>query len=295
MELLQLKYFKTVAEVGKISAAAEQLFISAPALSTAISRLEKDLGMPLFTRTNNRIILNAQGQILLDYVNQVLSLLDTAKSEMQESLLPQESHISILYINTNLWTDFITVFTAEHPAITLSFTSTKPASLAENGFSSQYSFLLAADTEIPESFGEGMDSIYLSDNIPIAMVNSSHRLAKETSIRMDMLAEENIFLPTAGYALSNRVNQLFAAANIPLPAYNSYHFLARQQMVSKNLGVSFTSKYEQYSTYPDITYIPLEDPFTPWSSRLYWRKNHSFTEEEQIFRDSAAAFFSSLH
>ena len=39
MELLQLKYFKTVAELGKISDAAQVLFISAPALSTSISRL----------------------------------------------------------------------------------------------------------------------------------------------------------------------------------------------------------------------------------------------------------------
>ena len=46
MEMLQLKYFKAVAEMGKISAAAESLFISPPALSAAISRLEKDLGMP---------------------------------------------------------------------------------------------------------------------------------------------------------------------------------------------------------------------------------------------------------
>ena len=83
MELLQLKYFKTVAEVGKISSAAEQLFISAPALSTAISRLEKSLGMPLFTRTNNRIILNTQGRIFLDYVNQVFALLETAKEDLQ--------------------------------------------------------------------------------------------------------------------------------------------------------------------------------------------------------------------
>ena len=44
MELLQLKYFKTVAETQKISAAAQALFVSAPALSTAISRLEKELG-----------------------------------------------------------------------------------------------------------------------------------------------------------------------------------------------------------------------------------------------------------
>ena len=45
MELMQLKYFKTVAEIGKISDAAQALFISAPALSTSISRLEKELGI----------------------------------------------------------------------------------------------------------------------------------------------------------------------------------------------------------------------------------------------------------
>ena len=43
MELIQLKYFKTVAQTGKISDAAQALFISAPALSTSISRLEKEL------------------------------------------------------------------------------------------------------------------------------------------------------------------------------------------------------------------------------------------------------------
>ena len=63
MELQQLKYFKAVADIGKISEAAESLYVSAPALSTSISRLEKELGFPLFERTNNRITLNTQGHI----------------------------------------------------------------------------------------------------------------------------------------------------------------------------------------------------------------------------------------
>ena len=62
MELQQLKYFKTVAEVGKISEAAQAMFVSAPALSASISRLEKELGMPLFERTNNSIKLNSKGR-----------------------------------------------------------------------------------------------------------------------------------------------------------------------------------------------------------------------------------------
>ena len=83
MELQQLKYFKSVAEIGKISEAARALFISPPALSTSISRLEKELGVRLFDRTNNQITLNLQGRIFLRYVNQVLTSLDCAKTELR--------------------------------------------------------------------------------------------------------------------------------------------------------------------------------------------------------------------
>ena len=60
MELQQLKYFKTIAEMQKISEAAAALFISAPALSMSISRLEKELGVKLFDRMHNRVTLNEQ-------------------------------------------------------------------------------------------------------------------------------------------------------------------------------------------------------------------------------------------
>ena len=61
----QLHYFKAVATICKIADAAESLFVSAPALSTSIARLEKELGVKLFDRAGNRITLNAQGKIFL--------------------------------------------------------------------------------------------------------------------------------------------------------------------------------------------------------------------------------------
>jgi lysophospholipase L1-like esterase len=75
--------------MGKISEAAESLFISAPALSAAISRLEKDLGMRLFDRTNNRIVLNRQGEIFLQGVNRVFATLESTREEMNGRLSEQ--------------------------------------------------------------------------------------------------------------------------------------------------------------------------------------------------------------
>lgn len=58
MDLLQLRYFHTVAKLGNITRAAEYYGIPQPAMSQMISRLERDLdGVKLFNRENNRIVL----------------------------------------------------------------------------------------------------------------------------------------------------------------------------------------------------------------------------------------------
>ena len=85
MKLTQLQYFKTVAETGKISLAAKKLYVSAPALSIAIANLENELGVKLFDRTNNRIVLNEQGKVYLGYVNQILTDLNQANQVIQDT------------------------------------------------------------------------------------------------------------------------------------------------------------------------------------------------------------------
>lgn len=64
MELTQLRYFQTAAYYQHISRAAEELNISQPALSTMISRLEKELGVPLFDHNGRSIILNQANKML---------------------------------------------------------------------------------------------------------------------------------------------------------------------------------------------------------------------------------------
>lgn len=81
MELLQLQYFVKVARAGSITRAAREMYISQPALSTTIARLESDLGVPLFKRTANRIALTEAGEIYLRYVEQALNGLEEGRAQ----------------------------------------------------------------------------------------------------------------------------------------------------------------------------------------------------------------------
>lgn len=295
MELQQLKYFKTVAGIGKISEAAEALFISAPALSTSISRLEKELGMKLFDRASNRITLNAQGQIFLKYVNQIFANLESAKQELHQSMLHHGPHISLVSINTLMWVNLIASFTAEFSQYTLSCASISIPKLEENGFSSQHNFLLAYECEIPPAYTDKLDSVFLFQAQPTVMVHKDHPLAQNKALDIRELINERLFLSMPNSSMYERLQQLFALHDLPFPTDNYYSHMVRQKMVAENKGISFFSQHPGYNAHPNIRYIPLVDPFTPWNARLYWRKDRPLSDEEISFRDFAAEFYRDLH
>lgn len=296
LELQQLKYFKTIAEIGKISEAAETLFVSAPALSASISRLEKELGMRLFDRTNNRITLNDQGQIFLEHVNQVFDTLENAKQKLQKSLLQQANHISLVGINSAMWVNLITAFMSEFPQYALSWSALTLPELAQNGISPQHSFLLAYDCNIPPAYGDKLCSTFLFQTFPMVGIHKDHPLAKEETIDLRMLAGEKLLMPVPGHPMHLRLEQLFAHYDLPFPTEVNYSFLARQKMVSENMGISFiTSCLTQTVPSPNIRYIPLVDPFEPWNAYLYWRKERPLTESETLLKDFCERFYRDLH
>lgn len=285
MELLQLKYFKTVAEKGKISDAAQALFISAPALSTSIARLEKELGVKLFDRSNNRIVLNRHGQILLRYVNQAFATLDCAKTELRQSAMLQQQHISIASVASTQWVDMITAFSQEYPHFTLLCKGVTRAGLLNGEFSARHSFLLAAEDDVPEVFGDRLDSAFLFEDHPVVMVHKDHPIANQKSVKLEQLRDETLFLPLQDYPLFDHLVKLFADCGIPFPAGNAYSHLVSQQMTAQSLGVAFATSHTALANPQQLRYVPIADDYTPWRNRLYWRKNKTLTPDETCFKE----------
>ncbi len=79
------RVFYTVARCGSLTKAAEELYISQPAVSQAIKQLENQLGTPLFNRTHRGMELSAQGgRLVYDNVEQALSLLNGVEDKLSE-------------------------------------------------------------------------------------------------------------------------------------------------------------------------------------------------------------------
>jgi LysR family transcriptional regulator, transcriptional activator of the cysJI operon len=90
LENFRLKVFRAVAQHLNFRKAAEQLFLTQPAVTLQIKALESDLGLRLFDRTGGKIALTPQGSVMLDYANRLASL----ASEAEQALSCNEDSIS---------------------------------------------------------------------------------------------------------------------------------------------------------------------------------------------------------
>jgi DNA-binding transcriptional LysR family regulator len=84
MNFYQLVYFRKVAETKSVSRAAEELFITQPAVSKQVRALEEELGEKLFDRIGKKVFLTKTGQVLWVHADKILRLLEEAKTAVRD-------------------------------------------------------------------------------------------------------------------------------------------------------------------------------------------------------------------
>lgn len=90
-----LVYFKTVADMGSISKAAESLFVAQPSLSQTIKRIEEDVGTPLFRRTPAGLVLTFAGERYYWTVSQILRLYENFQNDINDLERLQSGRLTI--------------------------------------------------------------------------------------------------------------------------------------------------------------------------------------------------------
>ena len=128
--------FYTVAKCGSLTKAAEELFISQPAVSQAIKQLEGQLGTSLFNRTHRGMELSVQGgKLIFKQVEEALALLDAAENKLIELKTTASGTIRIGAtdsIFSNILSDKIIYFNGKYPAVKFELiTGTTPETLTQ--------------------------------------------------------------------------------------------------------------------------------------------------------------------
>ena len=87
--------FYTVANAGNISKAAKELYISQPAISKSIQKLEESLNCKLFSRSSRGVILTEEGSLLYDHVREAFETLGAGEEKLKRSIELGVGHLKI--------------------------------------------------------------------------------------------------------------------------------------------------------------------------------------------------------
>ena len=93
--LSSYRIFYTVAKTQNISKAAKELYISQPAISKSIQKLEESLGCELFRRSSRGVLLTEEGELLFTHVSSAFETLTLGEDKLKNSLELGVGHLKI--------------------------------------------------------------------------------------------------------------------------------------------------------------------------------------------------------
>lgn len=135
--LSQYRIFYAVAKAGNISKAAKNLYISQPAISKSISKLEDTLNTTLFVRNSRGVQLTEEGQILYEHTQAAFEELAIGEQELKRIRQFHLGHIRIGVSNTLcrfIMLPYLKAFVEQYPHIKITIenqSSTRTMSLLE--------------------------------------------------------------------------------------------------------------------------------------------------------------------
>lgn len=194
MELRTLGYFVAVAETGSVSAAAEVVHVTQPAISRQLRQLEVELGVDLFVRAAGRLRLSAAGREFLPHAQDVLRRAEAARSAARSYAAGRLERVTIAAPTTTL-TDVIAPFLAtldgEDPMPTVLESDPHEAYAALRGGAD-----LAIVTEAPHL---PLASAAIAVLPVWAYVPEGHGLGSARTVALDELVGETLLVLTSDF------------------------------------------------------------------------------------------------
>lgn len=276
MELRHLKYFVTVAEELNFSRAAVRLFISQPALSRQIKNLEDELGVELFLRQSDGLVLTEGGHFLLQQAKDILNRSQIAVQTLKAHYTYTDEPLVIGYIPTILQTflgQTLHRFGRSHPEVAVRLQEMPPAEQvrALRDRAIDIAFMGNPPNELDAEF-----TVQCVKKVRIyAVLPETHPLAHESSINLAQLASEK-FIGMSEETFPGRNDRIRDTCRCAGFMPNLHLFADSHAsmitLVAAGQGVAVMPQEAESLPHPQVKFVPLHHPVYYARSTAVWRK-----------------------
>ncbi len=258
MNLQQLRYFQTAAQLKHYTKAASVHHTSQPALSAAVSNLEKELGVKLFEKSGRGVELTFHGRNFLNHVDMALSQLDQGIEEINQYLNQNKNILNLsatFRLGANVLPDILIKFKQAYQNYTIRTSQGAYNRLLELLLSGKTDFLLARlDESIINNKRLDYCILYYEDIYLLTSINNP--LAEFDEICLSQLKNESIIIFDESTGFKDTTLSYFKDCDfVPDIAYEATDNHTVASMVEADLGVALVGEMKGISNKTKIIKI----------------------------------------
>src|SRR5215204_4458535 len=238
MEIRQLKAFVAIAEARTFTAAAHRIHYTQAALSMQIKQLEKEVGVPLFTRMPRRVVLTEAGERLLERAHHILREHDAALAELAELAGAKRGRLRVgsasAMVSADSLPQILKRLRKTHPHVEVSVSSGTSDELVRKILAGEID---AAFVSLPVQ-ARNVETDLLSNDQLVAIASPRHALAGQRVVSAFALAGEKLILGERGGNTRRLIDEFFAEAGLkPKVAMELSRQQAIKNMVAADMGI----------------------------------------------------------
>jgi LysR family hydrogen peroxide-inducible transcriptional activator len=280
MTLSELRFVVAVAKERNFRRAAEKCFVSQPALSLAIKKLEEDLGVMIFERSRTDVNPTPIGEKIIEQairaIEEVGHIREIAKQG--DNQLSGAFRLGLIYsVGPYLLPEIIPILRLSAPEMPLDIEENLTVQLEAQLKSGAID---AAVVALPFDVS-GIKTMPLYDEEYIVMVPTAHHWASRQFIHAHELIDENVLLLNSGHCYSHQVLQACPDLSRKGQVLQGNSLETIRNMVASNLGITVlpcsaaTERYMNPHVDSLVKVIPFADPVPVRRIALAWRKSYA--------------------
>lgn len=267
MNINQIQYFLAIVKTKSFSEAAYELFISQSSISKQIKALEDELGICLFNRNSPQRTLTPAGKVFYRYAKsayeqhrEMLAEIENIKKNASSTLRLGNIPVSPMYTNFNIGSD-LAVFQNNYKEESINFEIFEgtQSEILKELYNNNADFGLVRLEKIPEP--NDFDSIVLSNDTMVVVVNKAHPLATRKQLCLKDIAKHPLFILSKETELRSPVIEAFASQGLTINIHGeSPRPKIIQGMVKESMDVTLLPQnVVDLSTFKELRIIPLKE------------------------------------
>lgn len=308
-----MEYVYEVYKAGSFSKAANNLFISQPALSTAVQKIEKKLGSKIFNRTTNPITLTEVGIEYIDSIEKIMGIEQNLQNRINEINDLKYGHLNVggaNFFSSCMLPPIINIFVQTYPGISLEITEADSISLYKKAQQNHIDLIIDSGSYDKEHFiahpllkeqillgiptNNPINERYQKYQLSYLDITCDKHLQSQECIDLSEIKDQRFILLNKGHDLLNRSIQICSHYGfIPENVLYLNQLMTAYNLAIHGIGCVFvTDTLIRLATHQnELIYYKIKDDAASRDCFLAHRRIATPTKSMERFIDIARKVF----